>query len=62
MCEVREWIGCAILRGSVAGEVLRMLTVENLSQRAKKINQKYTMEFGDKFSRLHLKSIIPFIY
>ena len=60
--ELLEWIGFAILTWSCAGAVFAIWTFANLAPRAKKINQKYTMSFGDKFSRLHLKSIIPFIY
>ena len=60
--ELLEWIGFAILTWSSAGAVFAIWTFANLAPRAKKINQKYASEFGAEFTRLKLKSIIPFIY
>lgn len=60
--ELIEWIGFAILTWSWAGGVFALWTFANLVPRAKKINIHYAKEFGTEFTKLHLKSIIPFIY
>ncbi|MEF9923972.1 MAG: DUF1295 domain-containing protein [Muribaculaceae bacterium] len=60
--ELLEWIGFAILTWSFAGAVFAWWTFANLAPRARTINKHYANEFGEKFTKLHLKSIIPFIY
>ncbi len=60
--ELLEWIGFTILTCSLSGAVFAIWTFANLAPRAKKINERYAEEFGEEFTRLHLKSIIPFIY
>ncbi len=60
--EVVEWTGFAILTWSWAGAVFALWTFANLAPRARKINSRYRLEFGDEFSTLNLKSILPFIY
>ena len=60
--ELVEWTGFAILTWSAAGAVFALWTFANLAPRARKINERYSQEFGDEFKRLNLKSIIPFIY
>lgn len=60
--EFVEWTGFAILTWSWAGAVFALWTFANLAPRARKINEKYRTEFGDKFTELRLNSIIPFIY
>lgn len=60
--ELIEWIGFAILTWSLAGAVFAWWTFANLAPRSKKINQHYAKEFGTDFTRLNLKSLIPFIY
>ncbi len=60
--ETVEWIGFAILTWSWAGAVFALWTFANLAPRAKKINEHYCKKFGEKFTSLKLKSIIPGIY
>lgn len=60
--ELMEWVGFAILTWSLAGAVFAIWTFANLAPRARKINQHYAEEFGEEFTKLKLKSIIPFLY
>ena len=60
--ELTEWIGYAILTWSPAGLLFAVWTFANLAPRARKINRRYSAEFGEEFDKLNLKSIIPFIY
>ena len=60
--ETVEWIGFAILTWSVAGVVFVMWTFANLAPRARRIHQKYCNEFGDSYSSLGRRYIIPFLY
>lgn len=60
--ELVEWIGFAILSWSWAGAVFALWTFANLAPRAVKIHARYSEEFGERFTSLRLKSIIPFIY
>lgn len=60
--EFVEWCGFAILTWSWAGAVFALWTFANLAPRAEKIHARYKDEFGDKFTSLHLKRIIPYIY
>ena len=57
-----EWTGFAILTWSWAGAVFSLWTFANLAPRARRINRRYAEEFGDEFTRLHLRAILPFIY
>lgn len=60
--ETVEWIGFAILSWSVAGVVFVLWTFANLAPRARAIHYKYCAEFGEKYSSLGRRFIIPFIY
>lgn len=60
--ELLEWVGFAILTWSAAGAMFAIWTFANLAPRAAKIHNRYTEEFGEEFTSLHLKRIIPFIY
>ncbi len=60
--ELTEWIGFAILTWSAAGAVFALWTFANLAPRAKSLSAKYTDRFGEEFTSLRLKYIIPFIY
>lgn len=60
--EVVEWTGFAVLTWSWAGAVFAVWTFANLAPRARRINDRYKREFGDEFTRLKLKSIIPYLY
>lgn len=60
--EFTEWVGFAILSWSAAGAVFALWTFANLAPRAMKIHKRYLAEFGDEYSRLHRRYIIPFIY
>lgn len=60
--EFTEWVGFAILTCSVPGAVFALWTFANLAPRAKAIHRRYTKEFGQRFSSLNLKYMIPFTY
>lgn len=60
--EVIEWTGFAVLTWSWAGAVFALWTFANLAPRARKLHARYTRDFGERFTSLNLKSIIPFIY
>lgn len=60
--EFTEWVGFAILTWSAAGAVFALWTFANLAPRAKSLSARYTSRFGDEFTSLHLRYIIPFIY
>ena len=60
--ETVEWIGFALLTWSWAGTVFALWTFANLAPRARAINRRYANEFGEQFTSLKLKNIIPFIY
>lgn len=60
--EFTEWVGFAILSWSLAGSVFALWTFANLAPRAKSLHNRYCEEFGDRFTSLHRKYIIPFIY
>ncbi len=60
--EFTEWVGFAILTWSAAGAVFALWTFANLAPRAKSLSARYTARFGDEFTSLHLRYIIPFIY
>lgn len=60
--EFVEWTGFAILTWSCAGAVFALWTFANLAPRAVKIHDRYAREFGNDFTRLRLRRLIPFIY
>lgn len=60
--EVVEWTGFAVLTWSWAGAVFALWTFCNLAPRARRIHRRYQREFGDEFTRLRLKALIPYIY
>lgn len=60
--EFVEWTGFAIMTWSAAGAVFALWTFANLAPRAAAINKAYKERFGEEFSKLKLKRIIPFIY
>ena len=60
--ELTEWIGFAIASWSWAGAVFVLWTFANLAPRAASLRRRYTKEFGEEFTRLGRKRIIPFIY
>lgn len=60
--ELTEWIGYAILSWSWAGAVFALWTLANLAPRARQLHRRYIHEFGDKYSSLHRRYIIPFLY
>jgi 3-oxo-5-alpha-steroid 4-dehydrogenase 1 len=60
--ELVEWIGFAVLTWSWAGVVFAWWTLANLAPRADAIWMNYQREFGEEFTKLRLKRMIPFIY
>ena len=60
--ETIEWIGFAILSWSVAGAVFVLWTFANLAPRARAIHKRYCDEFGEQYSCLNRRYIIPFLY
>ena len=60
--EFMEWVGYAIASWSVAGVVFAWWTFANLAPRAGDLRKRYEEEFGEEFTKLNRKRIIPFIY
>lgn len=60
--EFTEWCGFALLTWSWAGAVFALWTFANLAPRARKLWQRYHREFGDEFSGLNRRYILPYIY
>lgn len=60
--EFLEWTGYAVLTWSLGGLAFALWTFANLAPRARKIHARYVAEFGEEYSRLGRKYIIPFIY
>ena len=60
--ELVEWIGFAVASWSWAGAVFAWWTFANLAPRAASLRKRYEREFGEEFTRLNRKRIIPFIY
>ncbi len=60
--EFTEWVGFAIASWSWAGVVFAWWTFANLAPRAFSLYKRYEKEFGDEFTSLKRKKIIPFIY
>ena len=47
---------------SWAGVVFVLWTFANLAPRAASLRRRYAAEFGEEFTRLNRKRILPFIY
>ena len=60
--EFTEWVGFAILTWSLPGLVFALWTFANLAPRARSLHKRYTAEFGQEFTSLRLKYILPFLY
>lgn len=60
--ELVEWIGFAIASWSWAGVVFVWWSFANLVPRSNALKKRYTREFGEEFTSLKRKRIIPFIY
>ena len=60
--EILEWVGFAILTWSLPGLIFVMWTFANLGPRARSLYGRYCEEFGEKFTSLNRKYIIPFIW
>lgn len=60
--EITEWFGFAILTWSIPGVIFCIWTFTNLAPRANSLYAKYTEEFGEEFTKLKRKRVIPFIY
>ncbi len=60
--EFMEWVGFAIASWSWAGVVFAWWTFANLAPRSASLYRRYEKEFGEEFTSLGRKRIIPFIY
>ncbi len=60
--EFMEWVGFAIASWSWAGAVFAWWTFANLAPRSASLYRRYEKEFGEEFTSLNRKRIIPFIY
>ena len=60
--EFMEWVGFAIASWSWAGVVFALWTFANLGPRSASLYKRYEREFGEEFTSLKRKRIIPFIY
>lgn len=60
--ELAEWTGFAVASWSWAGAVFALWTFANLAPRARSLYRRYEQEFGEEFTRLGRKKILPFIY
>jgi 3-oxo-5-alpha-steroid 4-dehydrogenase 1 len=60
--ELVEWTGFAIASWSWAGVVFVLWTFANLAPRSASLYKRYEKEFGEEFTALKRKRIIPFIY
>ncbi|MCI2082523.1 MAG: DUF1295 domain-containing protein [Bacteroidales bacterium] len=60
--EITEWVGFALLSWSPSGLVFALWTIANLVPRSNSLYNKYNEEFGEEFSKLNRKRVIPFIY
>lgn len=60
--EFTEWVGFAILSWSLGGLAFAVWTFANLAPRARSVHRRYLREFGDKYSVLKRRYILPFIY
>ena len=60
--ELTEWIGFAILTWSFPGVVFALWTFANLGPRAKSLDERYAQEFGNEYTDLKRKYILPHIW
>lgn len=60
--EFTEWCGYALLTWSWAGAVFALWTFANLAPRARKLWHRYAGEFGDEYTSLRRRYILPFVY
>lgn len=60
--EFTEWVGFAIASWSWSGLVFAWWTFANLAPRANSLYNRYEKEFGEEFTSLKRKRMIPFIY
>lgn len=60
--ELVEWCGFAILTMSPAAFVFAIWTFANLAPRSKALTEKYIAEFGEEYTSLGKKNLIPFIW
>ncbi len=60
--ELTEWLGFAVMTWSPAGLLFFLWTFANLGPRANSLYHKYEEEFGEEFTSLKRKRIIPFIW
>lgn len=60
--EVLEWTGFAVLTWSLPGFIFALWTFANLGPRARSLHARYVKEFGEQFTSLNRKYIIPFVW
>lgn len=60
--EFTEWVGYAVLTWSAAGAVFALWTFANLAPRARSLHRRYLSEFGEEYSRLNRRFILPYVY
>lgn len=60
--ELLEWTGFAVASWSWAGVVFVLWTFANLAPRSASLYKRYAEEFGEEFTSLGRKRIIPFVY
>jgi len=60
--EIVEWIGFAILSWSPCGILFAFWSYCNLAPRSKSLTEKYIAEFGEAYTKLGKKNLIPFIW
>ena len=60
--EFMEWVGFAVASWSWAGAVFALWTFANLGPRSASLYKRYEREFGEEFTQLKRKRILPFIY
>lgn len=60
--ELVEWTGFAIASWSLPGALFVWWTFANLAPRSASLYRRYEKEFGEEFTSLKRKRIIPFIY
>ncbi|MDE6400302.1 MAG: 3-oxo-5-alpha-steroid 4-dehydrogenase, partial [Muribaculaceae bacterium] len=52
----------AILTWSAPGMVFALWTFANLAPRARALHKRYALGFGERFTSLNRKYILPYIY
>lgn len=60
--EFLEWTGYAVLTWSLGGVAFAVWTFANLAPRARTLHARYVSEFGEDYTKLGRKYIIPFLY